>query len=454
MPRPRVSSEFIQSPISSPPAAGIRIPVFIGTAVNTFTVQELITKGSGTADAFAHVATAIIRVGNLSSTVDYTAPTNYALGTGENAGKIVWSTGAPTTGSKYYVTYKYAKATADYAPAYFDNYNTFLSQYGAISLDGNNKLTEESYLTAAVQLCMDIGMNQVVVCQVKKVGSTPTTADFKAAYAKLESPIPGNINPFYFVPLLGVLGDTDFAQSQLDALAHVIKMHDPMYRRRRTLYTGMPSNATVDTAIAKATAVHNSWFVLCPNFDPIRLIATTTGSVSVTLDGCFAAVAAAALRSTQKVTEPALNKIIPGSFTGFATRFSDPQVDNLVDAGTFCLEENAGVISVVDDITTNTVNEIEIDVTTVEYRDVMISNLENRLKAKFQGRAGIADITSEMVADMNLFFGDELSANNMNSVSGVTASRVTGSLRRYIVTFSYTPVGKVRDIDIKFSIDV
>jgi hypothetical protein len=444
-----VTSQFVRTPAASPVAIGVRVMALVGKGSDSFTIQEQVTRGSGASDALAHTATAISKVGLFKGTKDYVVTTDYALDTGA----IRWETGhGPATAEKYYVTYTYAKSATDYEPFLTDNFDDVISQCGDINLT-TGVLDADSYLAMAAQIAFNIGVRQVIICQI----ATNDTDGFSDAYDKLENPVNG-INPYYIVPLLGSLATSgDFITAKGTALSHCLKMSSEEFGKERRLYTGdkdYGSGVSVDDLVTEAGALLESRVTLTGNWNPVRVVSQNTGSVDVVLDGCFQAVALASYRTTQFVSDPMMNKPVQGAFTGFDTRWGDIDIDTLVDGGVCVCEEISGVIKVVDDITTNTSDEIEVDINTVEARDTLISMARQAVKSRFMGIRGDNSVSSQMKSFMEIFLNQRLGEGLIAGIGAISASRQTGSLRKWQISFSYLPVTKVRDIKITFSVDL
>lgn len=453
MPRPRVTSQFVRTPAASPVAVGTRVMAIIGPGSDSFTIQEAVVKGSpGGQDTLAHIAAAIVKVGDYKGTQNYVATIDYLL----TDGKIDWSpsgVGAkePTTGATYYVTYTYEKdEETDYVPYLTDNFDEVATKEGAINVT-SGVLDVASYLSEAAQIAFNIGVRQVIICPVV----TNDEAGYTAAFTKLENPV-NSVNPYYIVPLLGSLAIDEFDAVKALALAHCHKMASEEFGKERMLYTGKKnyggsgSEIGADDFINEATALLDSREVLCGNYDPIRVIS----GENVVLDGCFQAVSLAAFRCTQFISDPMMNRPIVGGFIGFNTRWGDIDVDNLVDGGVCVSEELSSIIKVVDDITTNTSDEIEVDINTVEARDILIMTLRNQIEKKFKGARGTNSVSSELKAYTEDYLDQRVGDGTIAGKGSVSANRQSGSLRKWEIAFTYLPVTKVRDINIKFSVDI
>jgi len=449
MPRPSVTSEFVRTPAASPVDAGARVMALIGHGSDKLVIQQAIVKGTADGqDPLAHTATAILKVGNFKGTEDYVMTTDYIL----TAGKIDWSPAndQPVTGATYYVTYEYAKVTADYAPFLTDSFDEVINRVGPINLTTGD-LDVTSYLTAAAQIAFNVGVRQVIICQVE----TNDTTGFSGAYDKLEQPIE-TVNPYYIVPLLGSLGTIgDFNTARGTALTHVNKMSSEEFGKERQLYTGLKdyvgSGLGVSDFVALATALGTSRVILAGQYNPLRVI----DSSDVELDGTFEAVMLASYRSSQsRASDPMMNKPITGAFSGYATRWGDIDIDNLVDGSVCVTEETAGVIKVVDDITTDNSDEIEIDINTVEARDVLVSTLRNAIYDRYVGARGDNTISSQLKKFTNDYLSGQVGTGLIAAIGAISANRKPGSLREWEIAFSYLPITKVRDIKIRFSVDL
>lgn len=458
MSRPNVTSNYTASPTSAPTSASQRIVAFIGEASTSFTTTESVVRGSGASDNLSHTATAIARVGNFSTTTDYAAPTDYSLASGH----VTWVSGhGPATGATYWVTYTYAKSGADYAPAYFTDYNSILAKYGPITANAApGALDAASYLTMAAQIAMSpgIGASQLIMVQLNPTTpGSPLLADFQAALTALQTTVPGaNVKPYYIVPLIGRCSDADALSVNAACLAHCIQMADPAFLSERRAYSGMKSDATYNGLISALTAlgaVNNSRITLLANFDPQLTIATGGVQQLVTLDGSFVAGAIAAFRSTQQVSQPAMNQLIQ-AFSGFNTNFSSTQIDNIDDLGGMVLENASGVITTVNDVTVDVASDIEKSIPTVETRDDLISGLRLQLKRTILGKRGSPTIPSQIENQVDIYLTGRRANGDISSYSPSTASLNSGSTTQYTVSFSYKPAGEVLQITVNFSIDL
>lgn len=456
MSRPNVTSTYTASPTSAPTSASQRILAIIGEGATSFTVTESVVRGAGTSDALVHMAVSIIRVGNYSTTTDYSSPTDYSLA----AGAVSWVIGhGPATGATYWVTYTYAKAPADYAPKYFTDYNAILSNYGPIAATGG-VLNAASYITMAANLAMGpgIGANQLVIVQLNPaVPGSPLLADFQAALTTLQQPVaPGNIKPYYIVPLIGKCSDADATSVIAASLAHCIQMADPQFLAERRAYSGLKNNATYNSLISALQAfgnVGNSRLTLAANFDPQLTIISGGVQQVVTLDGSFVACALAALRSTQQVSQPELNKLI-SSFSNFVTNFTPIQIDSIDNNGGMVLEDVSGVITTVNDVTVDVASDIEKSIPTVETRDDIIAGVRLQLKRTVLGLRGDPTVPSKIEDQVDGYLSSRRASGDISSFSPSHASLKPGSTTAYTVSFSYKPAGEVLSITVNFSIDL
>lgn len=461
MPRPRVTSSFTSSPVSSPLAASLRVPAIIGEGAITFTITEQVIKGStGGQDTLAHTATQILRVGNFSTTTDYQLTTDYIL----TGGKIDWSPAGiePVTGAKYFVTYKYAKVTADFAPQVFTNFNDILNAYGPILLDGGGNLTPASYITMAAQIMMGpgIGAQTLIIAQINPTTpGSPVASDFTGALTTLQNSVgPLNIDPYYLTPLGGKLSDSDVSVVNAAYLNHAIQMADPQFRKERRIYTGLKNTATFNTVVTAAGAlgtdqVNSGRLTLAANFDPTLSVSSNSGPVEVLLDGFFQAAAISGFRSTQVASQPALNKLLP-AFDGYKTTFSSTQIDTLDDVGAMVCESVGGTISMVNDVTVNVVSDIEKSIPTVEQRDVLIGRVRRRLKAAIIGLRGATSIPAQIEQITDAELESERGSGDIQAFAPSSANRIPNSITKFTVSFSYLPAGEVLEINVNFSIDL
>lgn len=459
MPIPNVTSTYLGSNAApTPNANALRVIAIVGEGSLTFQVTERVTRSANPYDVLAHSVANVIRVGNFSTTTDYLVTTNYTFVNGSP--NLTWVGGAPSTGATYYVTYTYDKTAAEMAPKLYSSFDDVLRDQGPVRLDNNGDLEASSYLTMAAQIAMSpgIGATQVILAQIDPtVAGSPTAADFTAALDDLVGPVSG-VNPYYIVPLGGRLSDGDVASVNGAYLNHAVQMADPQFRKERRIYTGQKNNATYNSVLAAAASlgldpVNASRLTMIGNFDPQLSVSTNEGPQTVTLDGFFAAVAVAAFRSGQQVAKPALNKAIP-AFNGFATSFTDQENDGLNDGGVTVLEVDGGTCRLLNDVTVNTVNDIESSIPTVETRDDLIKAVRSMLKANFLGLQGSPTIPAQIEQATDTLLDTRRSSGDIQSYSPSKASLVPLTSTRYTVSFSYFPAGEVLQINVAFSIDL
>jgi len=414
-------------------------------------------------DVTLKVPTSVARVGNYQTTTDYAIFTDYIL----SANGVAWLAGrGPVGGAAYYATYSYAKVSGDFAPQWFTDPNAAAANYGPLSSTITpGKLDPASQLSMAANIAGAIGASQYIMVQINPASpGAPTLADFTGAYTALQNPLqvqgPGNlllrVKPYYIVPLTGNLSDSDATGAITAALAHCILMADPSFRSERRAYCGMKSDATFNTLIAlleAVGAVNSNHLTVAANFDPSITFTANGVSNTVTLDGSFVAVAEAAYRSTQEVSEPMIGALI-SVFNGFGTNFTLPQGDIIDDNGGTVIENDNGVIRVLNDVTVNTSSDIEKSIPTVETRDDLIIGIRQQLKNTVLGQRGSLTTDSDIEKEVDEYLELRQTAGDILGASKSSATLNAGSTTKYTVTFSYIPAGEVLSIDVVFSVDL
>ena len=437
---------------TSPATTGL-----IGNTTGLFLDDKALTAGAafaGSKDAFLHDPLSITRIGNYQTTVDYAPSTDYVA----NATGVTWLLShGPVAGAAYWVTYTYAKTS--FAPGYFTDYNSILSQCGPItSTITAGALDPASQLTMAAKVAMapGIGASQLILAQINPATpGSPTLSDFQTALLALQNPVSG-VKPYYVVPLIGNLSDSDAASVNAACLAHCIQMADPQFLSERRCYTGMKNDATYSSLIAELQALgaaNSSRITVAANFDPTLSIVSNGVSSKITLDGSFVAVALAAYRSTQQVSQPELNVLVT-AFDGFNTTFNPVQIDTIDDNGGMVLENVSGVISTVNDVTVNVSSDIEKSIPTVETRDDLIIGIRLQLKRTVLGKRGSPTIPSQIEDQVDKYLTSRLGMGDIMAFSPASAKLNSGSTTKYTVTFSYMPAGEVLGITVSFSIDL
>ena len=98
---PGAFTRFERDNLSPSVLTDYRIPVILGVGTTSKSTQKTLIRGSTTKDSIGVTdVTAITKVGASDITTDYTLGVDYSLGTGGDAGKIVWATpGTSVAGS-------------------------------------------------------------------------------------------------------------------------------------------------------------------------------------------------------------------------------------------------------------------------------------------------------------------------------------------------------------------
>ena len=85
---------------------------------------------------------------------------------------------------------------------------------------------------------------------------------------------------------------------------------------------------------------------------------------------------------------------------------------------------------------------------------MLVFGLRGVIRTKFKGRRGGNTILGEMEAATEFFVGLDIAKGAIQKQTAAQASRVPGTLNRFRIEFSYLPAGKVRDVEIRFSVDL
>jgi len=451
---PGVQSTFVASPGGENLIGNIRLPAIIGQGSASYTVTELVTRASsGTTDTLAHTATQILQVGNYSTTTDYVLTTDYLLTTG----KIDWSPAhtTPTSGQKYYVTYKYAKVSGDYVPKLFDNINDVIAEYGPITYNSSTKLIDvTAYLTLGAYLAFKNGAQQVILAQV----NDPTTASsFDDAFTQLEEEVSGQ-NPNIIVPIFDTLSHVGAPASPFDsgitfAVAHVLKMGAPEYGKERTLFTSLWDGSATTDLITKATAIHNENISVIAPANAIFTASYAGATADCQVGGDFLACAVAGLGVSQDPAEPYTRKLINGFKSLVTPLLTQVQRINLASAGVMVLKQTAGIIRVSQGLTTDPSTVNTSQVTVPQIKAWTIQNVRHACDS-YIGKKFADGTTKKIEVTVSNVLEQIVDAEIITKYANVSAKQDPLNPLKAKVSFSILPMYSLDYIDITFTIDL
>lgn len=97
--------KFLRENLSPDLTADYRIPVIIGAGEASKLAKKTLVRGGTTKDSISVTdVTAIVKIGNTENKADYVGGgVDYALGTGADAGKVIWTTPGQSTAGSYVV---------------------------------------------------------------------------------------------------------------------------------------------------------------------------------------------------------------------------------------------------------------------------------------------------------------------------------------------------------------
>lgn len=421
---------------------GIRIPAFVGTGRTTNLVSnETVTRGATAYDALAHTATVLSSPITDENFVQYILGTDYALGTGGNAGKVEWLTlaaqitgttvqtfnglvgktiivavasgslqtytfvtgdfvtptaatalevatainsnitsvtasvssnhvkiattatsnsslyigsgtantllgftsgsyvatpAAPATGVDYFVTYEYAKVTADYTPKFYFTLQSVVNDYGPVD--------NTTMISNGASLAFQNGASIVCVCQENAADGSPI-AQVQSALNKLLAT--------QNIWIVVVLEGTHNAQLLPAIKQHVDTASSTINKLERRAFVGLEGTYTDSDMLGFASSVNDSRVVLINASLTINKMFIGAATTESTVGGQYVAAALAGVRCNpaNDVAQPMTREVISG-FTSIANTLTQSAKSLLINQGVCVIDLVSGVPKVLFGTTT------------------------------------------------------------------------------------------------------
>lgn len=435
--RPGAYSRFTETAGTAILGSGTRIFAIIATSYNYKIYEETIIRGSAppyapdTSDALTKTGVfEIISVGDRPYSSDYTEGVDFQL----VSDTIDWSLGGdePSVGSRYYIRYKYYKATADYQAKLFYSRKEAQDEYG-------QPLTDNP-MAIALDVYFDNGPAPIIAVQPEDT----SVSAFRTAIDLLQYQISG-VDPTHIC----MISTNATLQSYL--YTHVATMSDMNHRKERRCLISTPILTSSADMIAKAEAFADERVIYIPQW-AVREIETPTGSTSdYTLDGTYVACAVGGKWLSKLIEESITNEPVAG-FSELGKEYLEEEADTLANKGILLLYSKGGIIKVRHDISTSVATPEENQISIGDIKDFLIKNVRDGLEKQWLAKPIYGSQTVGNIERTTAAILDKMvEAKIITNYTGISATQNVGDPRRIDVIFAFTPVYPLMWIYINFS---
>ena len=350
-----LTATYFQNPIAND-LITLTVTVAGGTGVGRFTLSDSIgtvfsnpyTNGSPVTDVPGITFTV------LDTSTATTGETIVIRTTSASLDDVI-----PSEGSTYYVTYRVAKAAADYEPQVFRKQRAVNQAYGNPSV--------ENSLSLGAQLVFQNNASEVTLVQVENSSASA----YSDALTKLSK-----INVDTIVPLSGNTTIWGLLSS------HVVTMSSVNFRLERIGIIGLDIDPLAVSMrgtgvrppsdfIAVAQGFSNDRIVtVAPEFAVLELIDDDGFPYDATVPGYFIAAALGGLDASPErdPATPITHRSVVG-FKSLAPDFDDLDKRDLIAGGVTLIERVGTSARVLMAITTNVSNALTREITVIEIKD-------------------------------------------------------------------------------------
>jgi hypothetical protein len=355
----------------------------------------------------------------------------------------------PAEGATYYVSYKYRKADADYEPKLYTNYDDIVAAYGNYDVSASGAVLNS--LSLGAEIAYNNGVSQIVCVQAKNGADY----EIETAIDKLSKTIAGASNVQTIIPL----STSDAVGAYLQN--HINLMSSYEYGKERMGYLAARPNQLINK-IASRSDRTVGMAETAEGYADERIVYVVPGAIKKsirdlrtgkyntrTLDGCYAAVAVAAIGLSNDPAEPLTNKTISG-FTELVDLYTESEKNILAAAGCCVLEPNGTNIRIRHGITTATDEVNSQEITLIQIKDYVIESCRTTTANLYIGKKLTSSIISDIKYTMNSILTQFVGQAVIINYSSLKVVRNSDEPRQIDISFEIEAVYPLNWISIEF----
>lgn len=430
------SAAFVVGTIAGPYVglSGLNFQVAISTTSTPGSVQiipfttettatQVMTTLNNYFTANSIAAVASLNAGAVEVATTATSDANIYIGTGTanailgfTAGSYQQTPQAPASGVAYYVTYEYAKVSADYTPKFYFTLQAVTNDYGPV--------ISSTSIPTACSLAFQNGAAVVCVCQENPADGSPV-AQVQQALNKLLS----TQNISIVVSLEG----THNAQLISAIKQHVDIASSTINRLERTAMIGYEGVFSDTDMLNLALAANDKRIVSINQSATTNTMIIGTDTNASVVGGQYLAAALAGVRCNPSfdVAQPMTREIISGIVT--SNTLTQAEKSLLVNQGVCMIDNVSGVPKVLFGTST--------DFSTVANQLFQVTQIMDYVA---QTLRGLLD---------PIFIGQKLLSTTPSQIQTVTAATLT-TIQNSTIIVSFTPPVATVDPTVPTQIDL
>ncbi|MFA5397148.1 MAG: hypothetical protein WC346_14155 [Methanogenium sp.] len=461
------------------PSVPRKIPAIISIGNTSVTVtDEAVIRSTGSVDYVQNYPNSLLSILKVTNTPGITAGNLsyqaislngalYATASASitNPGAISWTGGGvnvPSTGSVYYVSYTYSLPATSYDPV------TFYSKEDILNVKGAEN-TSTGMLAIGGSIVLENGSPGVILVQAS--GSSYNENNYKTAIDKLQK----KDNVSSIVCLFPSGSVTRVQQESLINYAHTHVLTMNNIGRERALLSGSPSSLTAsdgfdsigDTSTPstysyRGNAIKNKHHTYTV---PSALITRKDANGNtMTLDGNYLSAALAGVRAAQTKRSTPVHGFTLTGITLEDDKWSDAEMNQLGSAGCCVIMSKFSVVTVRDDITTDSTSADTQEPSVVDVQRLVQETLRTVLNNTYTNKGKV--ITSTTINDVvattasglqSLVTSKEISAygkvdNPLTGETKIFAKQNSQEPRQIDVTCSYLPLYPLKYLSVNVSV--
>ena len=433
--------------------AGVMIPCIVGIGSKIATITEKFTMQTLNEKRLLANTPVILIVSAYDYIKGYVPTTDYTLGSGADANKIVWTPGGsqPSVGSEYYVTYQYEKVAEDYNHKIFSKLQDIIDFYGpanppvivkeglaqapftatTLKLEGTH--TINAYVGYHVKIIDGTGEGQIRVilsntADTLTIGTAwGTTLDATSRYQVMSAPDSSiSIGAAIVYENFAGAGYVAVCQAKDDTIAsfkdaidrvqektlwalivmkpvigtdeliayiknHVLNQSSTIVRFERIAIMGAPVGTTDEADfITVATGLKTS---RCAFLSPSDSERDFNGDIRI-LDGSYlsAAVGAIVTNPIYDAGEPISGKTVIG-FSNIKDNFLRHEKNLMAGNGVMVIEQQGGAFVIRHALTTDPSTPITQELKVQKIKDYIIITLRDNLTRTFINTRNVGNAT-------------------------------------------------------------
>ena len=439
---PGIKVVILDNPGTALLPSGLRVPCIVATGLTTKPITNIeVTKGSGDTDTITGYLTgevsSVTKVGDYPDLQGYTENTDWR----QVDHQILWISGqqAPTTGAKYYVSFRKPKLAAEYDDGVlYTDMQAVRDDFGDEIIDGI--LTP---ISAAAKLCFDNGAPAIVIIQAETASDSHLKSAIDAAQQE-------DVD-LMVAPQCCNTSLNNYVKN------HVQNMSSSEVGRERVWFRSADGMSDATTTIrASAVGMKDQ---LVTMMAPPAFVSTFRDSVAqedqdILLPSGYLAAAYAGVvaNPNSDAATPLTRKSLVGVKSLSTFDYKETEKNLLAGDGVTVVENNKGVIRVRHALTTDPSNVNKLTQSVVFIKHKIKKECRTLLDSAFIGIKAESNVKSRIAGTVEAFLRQQVRDAIVTDWRNIKVVQSTVDPRTFSVSFDIAPVYPTEFIDVTISL--